>query len=314
MKNVKINWITVLLAFMVSGCDWLFPPDNSGYSGINYVDPVITLTSSPDFSITESGLMRADINSGYMYGMVIVKYTGSTIRRSVRADLSYRDISGNELFSEYTYLENQGYLTYLTIPFGTYVSPSYPDGYLLLIEDLDDWNIDLSEIAEINITFSATAVSATIHGTPVSHDDPVLVYQSTEELEFYVPIVNADSTNLRNFSSMMLPVDSLGRIGLWTYGDLYQTNDGGASYDVLSGDPFETGESARLNFDFFIPGYWNEIPSIHSILYSFEPDTTDYSGSVLNNSKGLSVALSRDEQNLYNRKSRDAFLESLNHF
>ncbi len=256
----------------------------------NYINPVVTVTDSTEFTVTDGGLVRSSSTSTYMYGVLFVEYSGSESVCFVRATLKYMDSNGDVLYTDSTYVTNDGFALLNSVATDTYVSPAHNTAVINLIDDLSDYSIDLTNISMIDVKFTHSDSGVdSIVDAPLIKDSVVEVSGS----EWYLPVTNTYGSPVYVSSGIGWFNDSTGRLGYWAYGSLHELDGSSWSYNDSI---IDNGQSARVVFHKNTPDYLSADLSLQSVILGCDlPDSA--STSVLFPSSYRMNALSVDEMN-----------------
>jgi hypothetical protein len=269
------------------------------------VNPFVTVVDSPDFSITDGGLVRAAA-ANYMYGILFVEYSGQKNTPFVEAVLQYKKSNGAIVFSEKTYINNEGFAKFSssTSITSSYVTPQYNTAVLRLIEDLSAYSVDLTDIHSIDIKFrgSSTQISEIVR-------NPIRRGSISKEADttWYLPITNDHEKSIYLILTLGVLKDSVGRLGYWTSGYL-QFYDGAQWKDDYQ-SVISSGRSGRLRFYELKPNYLTGALSMDSAVIGCSyPAGSASSISTRSLSEG---PLSIDRRNYLMHRAHDEYTKAL---
>ncbi len=228
----------------------------SGDSTEHYVNPVVILVDSPDFTVTEGGLIHNPspselISYDYLWGVFFVDYTGTENLRSVAAAISYRNSDGEELYnSSSTYVWNDdGYVWTGTTGTQSYMTPLYNHGVLIPSFDLLDAGLNLADITTLEIEFSSWDAGT----SPVVRDALTLGEITSDSENDYFVVTNTSDSTMRILGTYCLYTDEAGHLGYSAPPFIEVFEDG---IWVSKGDfVVESDQQIRLKFMRIKPSY-----------------------------------------------------------
>ncbi|MDC7219533.1 MAG: hypothetical protein PQJ59_06300 [Spirochaetales bacterium] len=301
-KMIQTIVLCLLSTWFVLSCS---EPSSESISynddGTCYVDPIVSLVDSSDYTISDCGLVRASSTSDYMYGIFEVEYTGDENILFPRADFVFKDINGNILYTDFTFIYNDGMAIMSSdADINTYLTPEDNVGYMRIIEDLGDYSIYLGNIYSVEITISDSNSSLTstlseVLDCPFTMGD--LVHEEDSSV-WYTPATNTDTQAVSLEFSFTLFNDTEGRIGYWSSSNTYESSDGETW--AQDDDIIDPDQTARVFVSKTTPDYLGTDNLIYykdCLMCSYSDDETASTSYYTILSRSSTSGMTEDEVN-----------------
>jgi len=266
---------------------------SSTYSFNEYIiTPSVTLNDSVNYRLESAFLGKSYSTSPYVYGIIKIKYLGTTDRDYIRVDASFKNSSDSVLFTDWSYVYNvtpcnTGSTTYNT---NTFYTPTYNTGYYFIIENLSEHGITLTSISKIDLTLTSSSFTYALPlGTLSRTGEPYRV----EPDSWYLNVTNNGDRKIRSLTTQFIFKDSQNRIFKWNFPASYIADTLNSIYDI--------GQSGYFKNSYNTPDYISTPLDCAEECLNWDP-YTGTSGSIFGK---INKNISNDEMNKLVRKEID---------
>ncbi len=232
----------------------------------------VNLVNTSDYEVQSAYICRSNYTSPYIYGLVKLHYIGNVSRNYIKIDALFQDEEGNTIFSDESYLKNETAVGTYSFNTNSFVSPSYNLGYYTIIENLDRYNSELSDIASVEIEISSSSYEYQIPFGELSKvNEP---YQITDD-SWYLDIKNTGIEDIEIEFNTFIYKDNQEREYKWSYPDIYIWNEDQEEFiEYDHGCTLSYGTNSYLESLNVSPDYWESNPLQYSkILMNWDPST-----------------------------------------
>lgn len=218
----------------------------------------IYFANTSEFEVESAYLGKSNYNSPYIYGLVKLHYIGNESRAFIKLNAVFKDEEGNELFTDESYLKQETVIGLHSFNTNSFVSPSYNLGYYKIIEDLDGYNLNLSDIFSVEIEITSSSYE---YQSPYGHLAKINEAYQISDDSWYQNIENDESTSIKIGFNTFILKDHLDREYKWSFPNIFKWDEDQQEYLELDyGSNLSYGDNGYLESLKVSPDYWESNP------------------------------------------------------
>jgi len=235
--------------FFLTACSSPSKSEKDDTGTATLIQPDVRILQTTEFTADDAFIGRRSETSTFIYGVIPIVYTGTQDLVYIEAEVSYLGKNGDLLFDDDTYLR-QPHVTFTgSVNTNTFVTASMNESYCFIIVDLEDYGVEFSELASVELRLDGNEFSyaeprgtIAVVGTPYRSD-------GSSTYTWNQDIRNAgDETVDVDFSRFVYENDA-GQKYLWGYTTSFKQ---GSGTDVWEEDNiFGPGDTGRLSDELF---------------------------------------------------------------
>lgn len=196
----------------------------------NVIEPATTVDDAQNFKVNSACIGKAGATSDYVYGVVQIEYLGDTALSFVGVDATFKDKNGRTLFEDDSYINNPDLCRLSsTANSNSFFTPTSKLGYYCIIEDLSDHDIELAQIARVDLAISGSSYTFAAPGGHLAQEGSP--YRSTPEA-WHLNVRNDGTVAVRAGYSRFVFADDQDRVYQWAFATSYVGGNESSDYAV----------------------------------------------------------------------------------
>lgn len=213
----------------------------------NVVSPSVSLNDTTNYVVESAWIGKSYSSSTYIYGLIKIKYLGTTNRMYVNVSVVFKNSAGSTIWTDGGFLRNTTVANSGSSNTNTFLTPTYNIGYYYIIEDLSTYNASVGDISSVDLVITN---SSSTYAPPQGHLSTSGVPYNVESDSWYQGITNdGDRTVTESFSRFIFE-DSSGRQYHWTFP--------GTTVEGVDTNDIEVGQNGHLSALYVSPDYVSE--------------------------------------------------------
>jgi hypothetical protein len=207
------------------------PTESIPTSIVQYViSPLVTLNDNANYKVESVNIGKISTTSSWVYGIVKIRYLGTVSLKYISVDATFKNSSNSTLFTDFSFFYNVTVRKYLASNTDTFFTSTYNEGYYMIIENLNNYGIQLTDITNISLEING---QVNAYAAPYGLLSPVgtPAYQTSDD-SWKLNVINNGDQKIESLSTVFVYKDSGNRMYIWSYPLCYVGDVSGHIFDI----------------------------------------------------------------------------------